>query len=92
MNYHDFEYYGAHQIQNNSYVFRVFAPSAETVSIYGDFTNQTPISMKQNSNGVWEIVLPAKEYQKYQYIINTFDNQILTKIDPYSRTCRGGWP
>ena len=81
--YIDYEYYGAHPINNTQYVFRVFAPGAKQVAIKGDFTNDNAINMLLNSNGVWEIVYTAKEYQKYQYIITTDNNENFIKIDPY---------
>ena len=40
--------------------------------------------MLLNKQGVWEVVYTAQEYQKYQYLITTDKNEILTKIDPYS--------
>lgn len=40
--------------------------------------------MQLNEQQVWEITLPAKENQKYQYIIKTQNNEIFTKIDPFS--------
>lgn len=40
--------------------------------------------MQLNQNQTWEIILPAKEDQKYQYIIKTDNNEIFTKIDPFS--------
>lgn len=82
--YIDFEYYGAHPINNTQWIFRVFAPGAKTVAIKGDFTNNTPINMALNRQGVWEIIHSAKEYQKYQYIITTNNNDTYIKVDPYS--------
>ena len=46
--YIDFEYYGAHAINDKQYVFRVFVPDAKNVAIKGDFTDNKPINMLLN--------------------------------------------
>lgn len=82
-----FEYMGAHKTLDG-YVFRTFAPNAQTVSVVGTFNNwdRNINHMKKiTSNGIWECLISGNilEYSEYKYsIITLFGNEIL-KADPY---------
>lgn len=79
--YNTYEYFGCHKINNNDYIFRVYAPGAIEISVA--LENQL-YNMQLNEENVWEITISAQEGQKYQYHIKTQDNEILHKADPYS--------
>lgn len=67
--------------------FRVWAPHATTVSVYGDFNdwNQTANPLASEHNGYWYgYVEGAAVGQQYQYHLTNGDMQ-LDKIDPYAR-------
>ncbi|MGT2744029.1 1,4-alpha-glucan branching protein GlgB [Streptococcus phocae subsp. phocae] len=87
-NSHMQDYFGVHRVEHDgrpSYVFRVWAPNAEAVSVIGDFTNwtQSPIPMQKNSAGVWETVTPlAKEGDLYKYLVKRQGGHVVEKIDP----------
>ena len=82
-----YQYLGCHKIDDNgTYVFRTWAPHAESVSVVGDFNNwnelETPME-KINTGGVWEcIVNNLKQFGNYKYCISTKKEHKL-KCDPY---------
>lgn len=87
-NFHVQDYLGVHRINNDtgtSYVFRVWAPNAEAVSLIGDFTDwqSNPLEMTRNEAGVWELVtsLPH-EGDIYKYWVRRQGGQHVEKIDP----------
>lgn len=82
--YEAYKDFGVHKINKDLYQFKLYAPNAKSVSLIGDFNNWKPVLMKLNNEKIWEIILPAKEYQEYQYIITSLDNKIFYKIDPFS--------
>ena len=66
--------------------FRVWAPSARSVSIVGDFNewNRNANPMKKISVGIWEgTVIGAKEFDCYKYSIET-KLDLFLKSDPYA--------
>ncbi len=56
------EYFGLH-FKNNKWIFREWAPNASTIYLLGDMTQweqkETFALKRINSEGVWEIALPA---------------------------------
>ena len=90
-NFHCYKLFGAHKIVREGkkgYVFRVWAPRAESVSIIGDFNgwNETSHVMQKMIDGqTFELFIPAlKEYDTYKYCIKTYNGQTLYKADPYA--------
>ena len=82
-----FEYLGAHK-QEDGYVFRVWAPNAEAVSVCGDFcdwnADQYPMS-RVTAGGVWEILISESvvcEGALYKYVIRNRGKTVY-KADPY---------
>lgn len=83
---------GAHKIQIagiDGVRFSVWAPSAERVSVVGDFNRWDgrvhPMAV-HHSSGVWELFipgLPADSVYKYE-IRNRDSGEILLKTDPYA--------
>ncbi len=86
-NYTAYEYLGAHKTRNG-YVFRVWAPNADTIMLTGDFngwSEDTPMS-RVTEGGVWEVELPrgiVKDGDKYKYKIYGC-GQVHYKADPYA--------
>ena len=89
-NYKAYEYLGVHR-ENGEYVFRVWAPNAESVFVVGDFNgwdNSMPMT-RISEAGVYEIydtrniVLPGHRY-KFK-IIN--HGREFMKSDPYAFRC-----
>ncbi|MGT2907412.1 1,4-alpha-glucan branching protein GlgB [Streptococcus dentiloxodontae] len=67
------------------YVFRVWAPNAEAVSVIGDFTNwfDNPLAMEKNEVGIWEVSADsAQEGQIYKYLVTRKGGQQVEKMDP----------
>ena len=85
-NYMAYKYLGAHK-NGDGYVFRVWAPKAESVELVGDFNNWEPCSKMERvtENGVWEYTLAADgiEGMRYKYRI-TGANGVHLKADPYA--------
>jgi len=88
-----FEVFGCHaQTQNGvqGYVFRVWAPNAQAVSVVGDFNfwNEQDLPMQNLGGGAWEAFsVYARLYGAYKYCIFTKDGRRLYKTDPYGNRC-----
>jgi 1,4-alpha-glucan branching enzyme len=84
---------GAHRIQVDGVHgvrFAVWAPSAERVSVVGDFNNwdgRCHAMQVRGRSGVWELFMPGLGIgQPYKYEIRTRNNgDILLKTDPYGQ-------
>ncbi len=90
-NFKTYELMGAHpakQGRKQGYIFRVWAPRAESVSVVGEFNNwnETANVMQRMIDGeTFELFIPAlKEFDSYKYCIKTADGRTLYKADPYA--------
>ena len=90
-NYKAYEFFGAHPQREDGkkgYVFRVWAPHAEEVSVVGDFNDWNPDANKMErllDGETFETFIPSlKEYSVYKYCIKTSDGRFLYKADPYA--------
>lgn len=88
-NFHLQDYLGAHPCQDkgiSGYVFRVWAPEAEAVSVIGDFTGwfDNPLAMTKTEGGIWQIFAPAQEGQIYKYLVKRKGGQVIEKSDPFA--------
>ncbi len=89
-NYKAYEFFGCHRIKGNTFVFRVWAPHAASVSVTGDFNNwnENENVMNQISYGIWEAVIDNVEiYDCYKYAITTPSGTKNMKSDPYAFHC-----
>ena len=69
-------------------LFRVWAPSAQSVSVVGDFNGWDVNAdiMQPLSNGVWEKKIKGlKEFDVYKYAVKSADGKVTLKSDPYAR-------
>lgn len=82
-----YEYMGAHRVNENSVVFRVWAPNAQAVSVCGDFNGWDDEENKAEritGGGIWEVTVDGvKVYDAYKFCIFTSDGRKLLKSDPY---------
>ena len=85
---------GCHRAQcdgKNGYIFRVWAPHAQSVSVTGDwnFWNPDDLPMTYLEYGVWEAFsVYAKEGDAYKFCVRRADGSTVYKSDPYGfRTC-----
>lgn len=68
----------------NGVSFRVWAPSAKSVSLIGSFNNWSPEVMTSEEDGYWHLMVHhAEAGQEYKFDINTSDGQ-LYRNDPRS--------
>ena len=70
-----------------STLFRVWAPSADYVSVVGDFNNWNIHAniMQKNSSGIFEVNIDGiKLFDNYKYAITNAENTVF-KADPYAR-------
>ena len=85
-----YDFLGAHLVNRNDkngVVFRVWAPTARSVSVAGDFNNwNTEANYMYNIGyGVWEVfVEDVKEFCTYKYCIESEYGDRLMKADPYA--------
>ena len=84
-----YEIFGAHRKSPKGYIFRVWAPDAEAVSLVGDFngwdTEKDPMKRLEDDDSIWEASSDdAKEGDLYKFAIRTKDGRLLYKADPYA--------
>lgn len=82
-----YEFFGCHRVSNDSFVFRVWAPHAEKVSLVGSFNcwNEDADVMRRLSDGEsFEVEVRAEVGDLYKFCIYTFDGRKLYKADPYA--------
>ncbi len=94
--YRLYEKFGAHVIEKDGVkgtYFAVWAPSAKSVSVIGDFNywleGDHPLNVRWDSSGIWEGFIPGITYGAlYKYKIHSSNNDIKTeKADPFGRFC-----
>jgi len=94
--YRLYEKLGSHLIEVNGTkgtYFAVWAPSARTVSVIGDFNywveGEHELSVRWDGSGIWEGFIPGVEKgAKYKYQILSNNNDIKKqKADPYAKLC-----
>ena len=94
--YRLFEKFGSHVITLDSETgtyFAVWAPSAKSVSVIGDFNYWTEgeheLNVRWDESGIWEGFIPnIGKGTTYKYKIESDNNGIKTeKSDPYARRC-----
>lgn len=73
--------------------FAVWAPSAKSVSVIGDFNywnaGEHELNVRWDASGIWEGFIPGVDKgTKYKYKIHSHNNDIWTeKADPFARFC-----
>ena len=85
-----YEFLGAHAVTHDGadgYMFRVWAPRAQAVSVVGDFNswdgNAHP--MTKVSDEVWERFIPGgNTYDNYKFAVTGVDGVLRMKADPYA--------
>ncbi len=69
------------------YYFRVWAPNAQQVCVFGYFNdwdpNANPLTPVQG--GIWEGFIPGlQQYDAYKYAVHTKDGRLTGKADPFA--------
>lgn len=88
-----YEYMGAHPEKVdgvNGYFFRVYAPNAVKVFVFGEFNqwDAEQFSMEKDAFGIWELFVPeVQQFDAFKYAVHTQDGQIYDKCDPYAVHC-----
>ena len=89
-NYEAYKFFGVQsgkKGRSKIFTFRVWAPTAVSVSVVGDFNNwdRSCNPMTRIADGVWEAqISKLKQFDAYKYSIETADGRILMKADPYA--------
>lgn len=83
-----YDYFGAHRFEKNGregFVFRVYAPGAEAVTLIGEFNGWQDTPMEPfGTGGVYEcFVENARAGMLYKYRIHQTDGRVLDRADPY---------
>ncbi|KAB8152954.1 1,4-alpha-glucan branching protein GlgB [Kordia sp. TARA_039_SRF] len=91
-----YEKFGSHMITVDGVAgtyFAVWAPSAKTVSVIGDFNywieGEHQLNVRWDASGIWEGFIPnVGKGSIYKYKIQSHHGDIKTeKADPYARRC-----
>ncbi len=94
--YNLFDKFGAHVVALEGVIgtyFSVWAPSAKSVSVIGDFNywsgTEHQLYVRWDSSGIWEGFIPHITHGTlYKYKIESQHNGVVTeKADPYGRLC-----
>ncbi|NAS12046.1 1,4-alpha-glucan branching protein GlgB [Poritiphilus flavus] len=94
--YRLYEKLGSHPIEVNGEkgtYFAVWAPSAKSVAVVGDFNywleGDHKLNVRWDESGIWEGFIPGVDVgTKYKYKIHSHNNDIMTeKADPFARLC-----
>jgi 1,4-alpha-glucan branching enzyme len=92
-----YEKLGAHPIEVDGVqgvYFAVWAPSARSVSVVGDFNywiqGEHPLEVRWDSSGIWEGFIPGVQIgTTYKYKIQSANGGIITeKADPFAFYCQ----
>ena len=84
------QFFGSHPWQQDGqegYFFRVWAPNAKLVSVFGPFNSWDPYShpLHRIEGGIWEGFLPGlRQYDAYQYAVHSSDTEYKGKADPFA--------
>ncbi len=93
--YRLYEKFGAHPIKlddEDGVYFSVWAPSARSVSVIGDFNywndKQHQLNVRWDDSGIWEGFIPdVHEGMRYKFKIQSHNNIEIEKADPYAFYC-----
>ena len=94
--YRLYEKMGSHPMELNGEkgtYFAVWAPTARTVSVIGNFNDWQdgvhPLNVRWDASGIWEGFLPGIcKGEIYKYKIHSENHGVVTeKADPFSRYC-----
>ena len=83
-----YEYFGAHP-NRSSTIFRIWAPTAKSMAVVGDFNNwnarKEDYCQKITNEGIWEVeIKKVKKGAIYKFQIETSWGQKILKADPYA--------
>ncbi|MBQ0135951.1 MAG: 1,4-alpha-glucan branching protein GlgB [Oscillospiraceae bacterium] len=82
-----YEFMGSHRVDEDTVVFRTWAPHASSVSVVGEFNNWDSYEnpMYKISDSIWEIEISGKieEFTLYKYAVKAADGRTFFKSDPY---------
>lgn len=92
--YRLFEKFGSHIVEFQGVTgtyFSVWAPSAKTVSVIGNFNywdkDTHSLFVRWDSSGIWEGFIPyIGKGETYKFCIQTQDGRFLEKMDPYAQS------
>ena len=79
---HAWRCFGAHPCRKDGqegYLFRVWAPNARQVCVFGDFNgwDENAAPLEKLEGGIWEGFLPGlKRYDTYKYVIHAADGTV----------------
>ena len=90
--YRLYEKFGAHPLNldgENGVYFSVWAPSAKSVSVIGDFNfwndKQHKLNVRWDESGIWEGFIPSANIgMRYKFKIKTHHHVETEKADPYA--------
>ncbi|MEM7380244.1 MAG: 1,4-alpha-glucan branching protein GlgB [Bacteroidota bacterium] len=94
--YRLYEKLGSHPMEvdgEKGTYFAVWAPSAKSVAVVGDFNywleGDHKLNVRWDESGIWEGFIPGVDVgTKYKYKIHSHNNDIMTeKADPFARLC-----
>ena len=90
-NYQAYKYLGAHPYKlgdQEGYIFRVWAPQAQSIALCGSFNNwdeNQHFMEKDPATGIWQAFrADVKAWDRYQYLVKGKDGSLVYKADPFA--------
>ena len=71
----------------DGYVFRVWAPNAKQVCVFGEFNgwDENANPLEKLEGGIWQgFVAGLKRFDTYKYAVHGADGKVVAKADPYA--------
>lgn len=87
---HAWRCFGSHPGQKDGqdgYVFRVWAPNAKQVCVFGEFNgwDENANPLEKLEGGIWQgFVAGLKRFDTYKYAVHGADGKVVAKADPYA--------
>lgn len=91
-NFESYNFLGAHRTRENDqdgYVFRVWAPNAQAVTVFGSFNGWNKFEYfmhKDWATGIFSLFIPnLADWTRYKYCVQQQSGNWVDKIDPFGR-------
>jgi len=84
--YHAYDFFGAHFVEDDYWLFALWAPNAKSVSLVGDWNSWDPDDNKLTTyNGIWvALINEPKHGDLYKYVVEGEDGKTRWKADPFA--------
>lgn len=90
--FESYNFFGAHRHEQEGvkgWIFRLWAPKAVAVTVFGSFNNWNKLEyymQKEQATGIFTLFIPhLEDWTRYKYYVQQLDGKWVEKTDPYAR-------